>query len=75
MVAGVKRKDAKEGTANGNATVNNVTRSPSDAAAVCIQKQKEKKERANLVIWKRPIVTTEYFIKEVSTLLYTYGEK
>lgn len=77
MVAGIKRRDVKETpTANGSSAVlPSVVRSPSEAAAETVQKQKEKEERASLVLWKRPIVTTEYFIREVSTLLYIYGAK
>lgn len=68
--ATAKRKDASKvaPTANGNTNTkvqNNIDR----------QKQQEREERQNLVLWKKPIVTTEYFIKETSTLLYTYGEK
>lgn len=69
MVAAGKRKDAKETpTINGNTNTkvqNNIDK----------QKQKEREERQQLVLWKKPILTTEYFIKETSTLLYTYGEK
>lgn len=69
MVAAGKRKDAKETPAvngNSNTKVQNT---------IDKQKQKAREERQNLVLWKKPIVTTEYFIKETSTLLYTYGEK
>lgn len=69
MVAAGKRKDVKETpTANGNSNTkvqNNIDK----------QKQKAREERQNLVLWKKPILTTEYFVKETSTLLYTYGEK
>lgn len=75
MVVGMKRKDAKQANGNSTAIPNDVVRSPSVAAAQCAQRQKLKKQREGLVLWKRPITTTEYFIKEVSTLLYTYGEK
>lgn len=69
MATAGKRKDAKElPTVNGN--TNNKVQNNIDR-----QKQKEREERQNLVLWKKPIVTTEYFIKETSTLLYTYGEK
>lgn len=67
--ATAKRKDAKEAApaaANGNAKLLN---------SVDKQKQREREERRNLVLWKKPILTTEYFVKETSTLLYTYGEK
>lgn len=60
----VKRKDAANGHTNSKAQ-NHVDK----------QKQREREERQNLVLWKKPILTTEYFIKETSTLLYTYGEK
>lgn len=70
MAVAAKRKDARE--ANGSAT-NNGTRIAQNHEDE--QKRRDREERKSLVLWKRPIVTTEYFIKETSTLLYTYGEK
>lgn len=35
-------------------------------------KQKLKQERENLVLWKKPLHTIHYFIKELTIVLYTF---
>lgn len=67
MATSTKRKDGAPET-NGN----NVK--PSKMASL-EAKEKEKAERESLVLWKKPITTTEYFLRESLALLYTYGMK
>lgn len=62
----VKRKDSSP-EANGN--------NPPRIDSTERQKELEKKEREGIVIWRRPITTLEYFIKELFIVLYTYGKK
>nr|XP_023015659.1 vacuole membrane protein 1 isoform X2 [Leptinotarsa decemlineata]XP_023015660.1 vacuole membrane protein 1 isoform X2 [Leptinotarsa decemlineata] len=69
MVNQTKRKDA---TAQQNGdTVQNHTKNKSTEE----QKKKEKTERESIVLWKRPLITIEYFFRECYVLLSTYGKK
>lgn len=38
-------------------------------------REKEKNERAKIVLWRHPILTVKYCTLEVVTLLQTYGRK
>lgn len=61
----VKRKDTSP-EANGN----NPPRIDSPSL-----KELERRERETIVIWRKPITTLEYFVKELFIVLYTYGKK
>ncbi|KAJ8972857.1 hypothetical protein NQ317_010281 [Molorchus minor] len=71
MAGGTNRKDATMAL-NGNNVQNNIkTKNNTDQQ----RKEKEKKDRESLVLWKRPLTTMEYFCREVSILITTYGKK
>lgn len=55
---------------NGNVSHNN-KKSKSDE----LRKEKDKKFRQSIVLWKRPLLTIEYFFREVIDLVITYGQK
>lgn len=55
---------------NGNAVHNN-KKSKSEE----LRKEQDKKFRQSIVLWKRPLLTIEYFFREVIDLLITYGKK
>ncbi|KAJ8921223.1 hypothetical protein NQ315_013695 [Exocentrus adspersus] len=59
-------------TVNGN-NVQNHTRTKNHAEQQ--RKEKERKDRESLVLWRRPLITIEYFVREVFILLSTYGRK
>ncbi|KAJ8958051.1 hypothetical protein NQ318_002060, partial [Aromia moschata] len=71
MAGGINRKDASA-TLNGSNVQNN-TKAKNNTDQQ--RKERERKERESLVLWKRPITTVEYFFREVSVLLSTYGKK
>lgn len=70
----------KTSTTNAN-TFDNKTVSSNGITAPFVRKQsakdreKEKNDRAKLVLWRHPILTVKYCILEVVTLLQTYGRK
>lgn len=70
-MTGGARKDGAP-TVNGSNLHNNI-RTKNHAEQQ--KKEKERLERESLVLWKRPIVTVEYFVREVFILLSTYGKK
>lgn len=39
------------------------------------QKEKEREERESIVLWKKPLLTLEYFIRECGELVTYYGNK
>lgn len=71
MARGVKR-NAGIPTTNGTAVHNN--KKPKNVSEA-ERKEQEKKYRRSLVLWKRPIVTIEYFFREIVILFITYGKK
>ncbi|KAJ8942504.1 hypothetical protein NQ314_010057 [Rhamnusium bicolor] len=71
MSGGASRKDATT-TLNGSNIQNN-TRTKNTAEQQ--RKDKEKQDRESLLLWKRPVITIEYFFREVVILLTTYGKK
>lgn len=71
MVRGTKR-NAATSTMNGNIVHNN---KKSKNVSEGVKKEKEKKFRQSIVLWKRPLLTIEYFLREVISLLTTYGKK
>lgn len=40
-----------------------------------LRKERERKEKENIVLWKQPLTTIEYSAKEITILLTTYGRK
>lgn len=61
-----KRKDiTPEANGNNLARIDNVQEA----------KEKEKSEREDIVLWRKPVITLEYFVRESVILLYTYGKK
>ncbi|CAG9821447.1 unnamed protein product [Phaedon cochleariae] len=71
MAGQTKRRDATP-QQNGDTVQNNMkTKKQSEQK----RKEKEKKDRESLVLWKRPLVTLEYFFRECLLLLTTYGKK
>lgn len=70
MTSGARKDGAP--TVNGSNVQNNIkTKNHAEQQ----KKEKERQERESLVLWKRPVVTVEYFIREVFMLLSTYGKK
>ncbi|XP_023311263.1 vacuole membrane protein 1-like [Anoplophora glabripennis] len=70
MTSGARKDGAP--TINGSNLQNNI-RTKNHAEQQ--KREKERQDRESLVLWKRPIVTVEYFIREVIILLSTYGKK
>lgn len=64
------KKNPTTSVMNGNLGHNN-KKSKSDE----LRKEKDKKFRQSIVLWKRPLLTIEYFVREVIDLLITYGQK
>lgn len=69
-----KRKDvASNGTSN---QVQSSSFSPKDLKPqLRVNRSEEHEERESIVLWKQPMTTIKYFVKEVSLLLSTYGRK
>ncbi|KAG5875157.1 hypothetical protein JTB14_014286 [Gonioctena quinquepunctata] len=70
MAGQTKRKDATV-QQNGNGTHSLKPKNSSEQK----RKEREKKDRESLVLWKRPLTTVEYFFRECYVLSTTYGKK
>lgn len=71
MAGGAKRRDASTTQTNGvGPKAEGKSRTPEQQ-----RKDAEKKERNSLVLWKRPLTTVEYFIREIYELISIYGKK
>ncbi|XP_030764304.1 vacuole membrane protein 1 isoform X2 [Sitophilus oryzae] len=71
-----KRKDVTANV-NGNIVQNNAngkSTKNSTSEAQKKQKVKERDERENIVLWKKPLLTLEYFVRECGELLAHYGK-
>ncbi|XP_044763793.1 vacuole membrane protein 1 isoform X2 [Coccinella septempunctata] len=74
MSASVKRKDVKEVPPTTNGSDKQLeTKNSSETER--LNKQKEIEYRKGIVLWKRPILTIEYCIRECLILLTTYGRR
>ncbi|KAL1489433.1 hypothetical protein ABEB36_014328 [Hypothenemus hampei] len=69
----IKRKETKNGpNTNGTLVQNNVK--PVKSEAVKKQKEKDRLEREGIILWKRPVLTLEYFFRECLELFTHYGK-
>ncbi|XP_050315905.1 vacuole membrane protein 1-like isoform X2 [Anthonomus grandis grandis] len=72
-----KRKEPKapcSSNSNGNLVQNNVSKTSSKTSETHKkQKEKERSERESIVLWKKPVLTLEYFFKECLELVTHYG--
>lgn len=72
-----KRKEIKDAqNTNGNIVQNNVNNKSGKSQTTDAQKkqkEKEKSERESIVLWKKPILTLEYFFRECFELVTHYG--
>ncbi|KAF5286550.1 hypothetical protein FQA39_LY16233 [Lamprigera yunnana] len=62
-------------TSNGNVTPSTPSATKPSSSTNRLKKQREREEREKIVIWKQPIRTLEYFIKELFFLIYIFGKK
>lgn len=65
-------------TSNGSATIESTNSPPLPHSASAVpqtSKELEKAERESIVLWKQPLLTLEYFNKEVFELSCIYGHK
>lgn len=60
-------------TTNGNANPHNDAKYSNAVSRA--KKQKEREEMQDIVLYKQPVKTLEYFIKELFFKFYTYGKK
>ncbi|EFA04843.1 vacuole membrane protein 1 isoform X1 [Tribolium castaneum] len=72
---GYKMTKRRENSTNGAAVTPDETPTGGGDLTERTRKEKERKERESLVLWKRPLTTLEYSTKEVIVLLTTYGRK
>lgn len=73
-----KRKEPKTTpNTNGNIVQNNVNKATKGHTNETQKKQKERErnEREGIVLWKKPILTLEYFFRECFELVTHYGKK
>ncbi|KAF7283517.1 transport and Golgi organization 5 isoform X2 [Rhynchophorus ferrugineus] len=70
-----KRKEIP--TSNGNIIQSNANGKTKNTLndAQKRQKEKEREERESIVLWKKPLLTLEYFSKECGELVTYYGKK
>lgn len=68
----ITKRSVATATMNGNVAHNN---KKSKNVSEQERKDQEKKYRRSIVLWKRPLVTIEYFFREIVILLITYGKK
>lgn len=71
MARGTKQKDSAP-IINGTGVHNNRKNKNHNEQQ---KKELEKADRKKLVLWKKPLVTMEYFFREIFVLLTTYGKR
>lgn len=74
---GNKRKEAiaSAPNTNGNIVQSVVNSKTSSSETQKRQREKDRLEREGIVLWKKPVQTVEYFLKECLELGTHYGRK
>lgn len=73
MVVGARKNDSTN--TNGSLPSTSQTKTNQQSQIDRQRKEKEREERESLVLWKKPIQTIEYFLKEVFILLSIWCKK